>query len=459
LSQYHFRQAAVYPGLQILPTPGVFAHTYGGDFANGNLVNDAVKGNIEKSLQALYDFTLRLNKPLSIQRAKDHGVIPDVVFPEVSQKTPQWEDGKVRVLAVSGSLRSSSFNTALLREAIASAADNVEIQLADPLNFPLFNEDIEKQGVPTSVQNFVEHVKSADAILFATPEYNYSYTPVLKNAIDWASRQKAFNDKPVALIGAGAVGATNSQSHLRQVSVFLGAHVLSQAPLNAAAFAPGNFDFGTGSVLSEAIKKNVKESVDALVRFTNKLKASPEARSIRVLAIQGAVSDDALAGGIVEAAKKNLPSEVEFTTTDISNLPRYDTSENSGSDLPQSVASFVGQVQGADAILFVTPEYNNSISPILKNALDWGIASKAFEGKAASSIGYGKNFSGTLALYHLRQVAVSGAINFLNGPSVQINLNDPKFSQQSGADLVDDTTAERIVKHLEGLRDWARRTQ
>jgi chromate reductase len=128
----------------------------------------------------------------------------------------------VNILGISGSLREASLNTALLRTAQAIAVnEGMAIDITRLNGLPLYNEDDEKLGVPRSVVEFQAKVREADAVLFATPEYNFSIPGVLKNAIDWLSRppeQTITSGKPVAIMGAGGrLGTARAQYHLRQV--------------------------------------------------------------------------------------------------------------------------------------------------------------------------------------------------------------------------------------------------
>jgi chromate reductase len=136
----------------------------------------------------------------------------------------------MKILAVSGSLRAGSHNAALLRAAAEEAPAGVELELWNGLKaIPAFDEDDELDP-SLAVQQFREAVLAADAVLFATPEYNASIPGALKNALDWASRPVAanvFRNKPVAVIGAstGAFGAVWSQAELRKVLATMGARV------------------------------------------------------------------------------------------------------------------------------------------------------------------------------------------------------------------------------------------
>jgi len=137
----------------------------------------------------------------------------------------------MRILAISGSLRSGSHNTALLRNAAEDAPAGVELQLWDGLRaIPPYDADDDVAPRPAAVEAFRAAVRDADAVLIATPEYNSSIPGVLKNALDWASRPletSPFRNKPVATIGSstGTFGAVWSQAELRKVLGAMGARV------------------------------------------------------------------------------------------------------------------------------------------------------------------------------------------------------------------------------------------
>lgn len=125
-----------------------------------------------------------------------------------------------QVLGVSGSLRRGSYNTELLRAAAEVAPQNMTVDIADISDLPVYNADIEtEQGFPESVERFRSQIAEADGLLFATPEYNYSVTGAMKNAIDWASRHPSPLDyKPAAIFGAGGgSGTARAQRHLRDI--------------------------------------------------------------------------------------------------------------------------------------------------------------------------------------------------------------------------------------------------
>jgi chromate reductase, NAD(P)H dehydrogenase (quinone) len=139
----------------------------------------------------------------------------------------------MRILAVSGSLRESSFNTSLLRAAAEAAPEGVELELWEGLGeLPLYDQDLDDAAdVPESVRRLREDWAAADAILFSTPEYNGSVPGGLKNAIDWASRPRlegALRNKTVAVIGAstGQFGALWAQQDLKRILAVAGARVV-----------------------------------------------------------------------------------------------------------------------------------------------------------------------------------------------------------------------------------------
>lgn len=154
-------------------------------------------------------------------------------------------DKNIRVLGIAGSLREGSFNRAALRAAKELAPEGVELEIFELHGIPLFNQDDEKDP-PEKITELKRKIKAADAILLVTPEYNYSVTGVLKNAIDWGSRpygDSAWTGKPVAIMGAsvGNFGSARAQYHLRQMFVFLNMHPVNQ-PEVMIANASDRFD-------------------------------------------------------------------------------------------------------------------------------------------------------------------------------------------------------------------------
>ena len=138
----------------------------------------------------------------------------------------------MNIIAISGSLRRASFNTALLKTCTEIAPVGMNISLADISAIPLYNGDEQATGFPASVTALADQIRAADAVLISTPEYNYSIPGVLKNTIDWLSRveNQPFDNKPVGIMGAamGALGTARSQYHLRQVFVFLNGRLMNR---------------------------------------------------------------------------------------------------------------------------------------------------------------------------------------------------------------------------------------
>src|SRR5215207_669914 len=151
----------------------------------------------------------------------------------------------VRILGIAGSLRQASYNRAALRAATQLVPQDATLDIFELDGIPGFSQD-EEQNPPATVVELKKRIREADAILIATPEYNYSIPGVLKNAIDWASRpygDSAWNGKPVAIMGAsvGAFGTMRAQYHLRQCFVFLNMDAVLQ-PEVAIGNAADKFD-------------------------------------------------------------------------------------------------------------------------------------------------------------------------------------------------------------------------
>lgn len=182
----------------------------------------------------------------------------------------------VHILGLSGSLRRASLNTALLRAAgeLLPADATLEIR---PLNdLPFFDEDVEAQGFPASVQDLHAKIAAADALLLAVPEYNYSIAPALKNAIDWASRPYGASvlvGKPVAILGASAgMGTVRAQLHLRDVAITTGLHVLNQPEIFVGRAAE-KFDEAL-RLTDEPTRAILARMLQRLVPWTRAIQAS-----------------------------------------------------------------------------------------------------------------------------------------------------------------------------------------
>lgn len=181
----------------------------------------------------------------------------------------------MKVVAMVGSLRQGSYNKLALRAAQELKPADMKIESADIGVLPLYNEDLHAQGFPPAVQLFREQVRGADAILFVAPEYNYSISGVLKNAIDWASRppERPLDSKPAAIMGVsgGRSGTARAQYHLRQIGVFLNVHFINRPEVMIAG-AAGAFD-ASGRLTDEGARKLIADMLVNLRDWTLKLKA------------------------------------------------------------------------------------------------------------------------------------------------------------------------------------------
>jgi chromate reductase, NAD(P)H dehydrogenase (quinone) len=174
----------------------------------------------------------------------------------------------MRILAVSGSLRADSHNTQLLRAAVQSAAEGIELELWEGIgDLPIYDQDLDDfDDVPASVRRLREEWAAADAILFSTPEYNGSVPGGLKNAIDWASRpvrEAALTNKTVAVVGAstGQFGAMWAQADLRKILGTAGARVVGdELPVTRAH---QKFD-RSGRLLDAELYERLRLTVETL---------------------------------------------------------------------------------------------------------------------------------------------------------------------------------------------------
>jgi chromate reductase len=182
-------------------------------------------------------------------------------------------NGGVRILGIPGSLRKASFNRAALRAAQELAPAEATLEIVGLDGIPPFNEDDER-SLPARVVELKARIREADAILIATPEYNYSVPGVLKNAIDWASRpygDNAWDGKPIAIMGAsvGAMGTARAQYHLRQSFVYLNMHPLNR-PEVMISNAVQRFD-AEGRLIDPTSRKLVEQLLAELVVWTRRL--------------------------------------------------------------------------------------------------------------------------------------------------------------------------------------------
>lgn len=184
-------------------------------------------------------------------------------------------DKQLQILGISGSLRQTSYNTALLRAAMELVPPDMALEIYDLTPLPMFNADREKP-FPAAVAEFRARMAQADAVLIATPEYNSSVSGALKNALDWASRTPLppLKEKPVALMGAsiGNFGTVRAQLHLRQIVTHIGALPLAK-PEVLVARAEQAFN-AEGKLIDEMARGFLRDLLLALGQWTRRLSAT-----------------------------------------------------------------------------------------------------------------------------------------------------------------------------------------
>jgi chromate reductase, NAD(P)H dehydrogenase (quinone) len=179
----------------------------------------------------------------------------------------------IRILGIAGSLRRQSYNRSALRAAMELVPEGATLDIFELDGIPAFNQD-EEQNPPARVTEFKKQIREADAILFVTPEYNYSIPGVLKNAIDWASRpygDSAWNGKPAAIMGAsvGSIATARAQYHLRQIFVFLNIFPINQ-PEVMIGNAAERFD-NEGNLTDEKTRELIGQLLENLVNWTRRI--------------------------------------------------------------------------------------------------------------------------------------------------------------------------------------------
>jgi chromate reductase len=182
----------------------------------------------------------------------------------------------MKVLGISGSLRRGSWNTSVLRAAQGLAPAGMTMEIGAIGDLPLYNEDVRAAGLPPFVERLRNEIAAADAVLFVSPEYNFSVPGVLKNAIDWASRppNQPFNEKPIAIMGAsgGPVGTARMQYDLRKILGGLNAFVLSK-PEVFIGQAGTKID-EAGNLTDETTKTFIRQQLEALAGWTDRMRST-----------------------------------------------------------------------------------------------------------------------------------------------------------------------------------------
>jgi len=176
-------------------------------------------------------------------------------------------------VAISGSLRKGSFNTMTLKAAQSLAPPNIIIDHLPIAEVPLYNQDLYTEVFPEAVERLVDAIKAAKAVIFVSPEYNFSIPGVLKNAIDFISRspKKPLNMKAVGIMGAspGALGTARAQYHLRQVIGCLNAYVMNKPEVMISQVST-KFD-QAGNLTDEKTAGLIRTFLESLAIFSKKL--------------------------------------------------------------------------------------------------------------------------------------------------------------------------------------------
>lgn len=184
------------------------------------------------------------------------------------------ENSSLKVLGISGSLRKASFNSGLLRAAKGIAPNGMEISIFDIRDLPFYDGDVESEGDPASVVELKSAIRDADGVIFSTPEYNWGTSGALKNAIDWASRDReegGLMGKPVTIIGAGGrAGTARAQMQLLETLGETGSIVMVKPGVLIAAFSPMVFD-ADGNLTDQNTKELVGRHLNSFTDWITRL--------------------------------------------------------------------------------------------------------------------------------------------------------------------------------------------
>lgn len=186
----------------------------------------------------------------------------------------------INILGICGSLRKKSYNHALLRAFAEELPQHTAFSLADLSSIPLFNADSE-EPYPSAVHKLKEQINQADAVVISSPEYNLSYTAVLKNALEWLSRRPLgaqLAGKPVLLMAVSAISSSLSQSHLRDVMTALNMRLLNR-PIIQVGNPREKFD-DEGYLNDDATRDKLIQAGEALVEAAAEImRAADEGRN------------------------------------------------------------------------------------------------------------------------------------------------------------------------------------
>jgi chromate reductase, NAD(P)H dehydrogenase (quinone) len=193
-------------------------------------------------------------------------------------------DGSFRILGIAGSLRGASIHRGLIRAAHKLAPEGVSIESFDRLGeIPFFNQDVEAEGDPAPVRDLKEEIRAADAVLIATPEYDYAILGVLTNALDWALRPPSpMRHKPVGIVGAspGGAGTARGQMVLRQILLHAPAYAMPE-PQMLISRSRQKFD-ESGDLIDEETRQRLRRFLESLVEWAERFEQSVPTSEDRV---------------------------------------------------------------------------------------------------------------------------------------------------------------------------------
>jgi chromate reductase len=190
------------------------------------------------------------------------------------------DDINFRILGLAGSLRRASFNRGLIRAAHELAPKGVMVEPYEGLEkIPFFNRDLEEEGDPAPVKELKEKIRDADAVLIATPEYDYAIPGVLSNALEWAMRSPSpLRHKPVGILGASPAnaGTARGQMVLRQILLHAPAYTMPEPQM----LIPNAHErFGeNGDLVDEETRERMRRFLKALVEWTGRFERSEAVR-------------------------------------------------------------------------------------------------------------------------------------------------------------------------------------
>jgi chromate reductase len=178
---------------------------------------------------------------------------------------------------------------------------------------------------------------------------------------------------------------------------------------------------------------------------------------LNALGICGSLRKKSTNAGLLRAAQQLAPPELKIEIADIADLPLYNA-DVAAQGKPPAAERLIAKIAAADALVLACPEYNYSIAPALKNAVDWASrepGNKALDGKPVAILGAGGRMASSRAQYHLRQVCVFVNLHPLNKPEVCAHANSDSFDGEG--ELVDAKVRQLVADQMVALVDWARR--